>query len=177
MKPYVGDLSILGVNQLKLARRSMRPDEQVRFCLRAPVGQALVALDERLLIVKAEFLAAVRRSRVVSVEYLDVAGVEFNQKLTSGTIDIHVATRSGDRREKMAYSFQVGRPFKIYQPMVRQLRELSVAAKLGTLHDHPVQNDAAAELVQKLTELHHAGVLTDLEFIAAMHRTYAAETP
>src|SRR5438105_12481657 len=76
------DLSTLGKRERALVEQQLTPGEQVRFCIVGNNGQAIVALTERMLVVKKGFMAGASfGGRATSFNYSDVGAVQVNTGL------------------------------------------------------------------------------------------------
>jgi len=73
-----------------LLERNMNEDERIRFGIEGMDGQLIVALDERLLVVKPGFVKGKDFDGLVtSIFYSDVTDIEIKAGLTNQMIKIH----------------------------------------------------------------------------------------
>ena len=76
-------------------------EERVEFCLRGDLNHSLVALDDRLLIVKRGFHAGTTfGSLVTTIYYRDVTGIQLHTFLLSGWIEISSPSFQGRERKR-----------------------------------------------------------------------------
>ncbi len=187
-----GGVEVLSNKLRKLAQQNMSEDENVRFCLLSPSGiggwsQAIVALDDRLLVIKPGMAAmATFGARVTSFYYRDITGIEVNTGLVQGVIEINTPSYQGTAqkdfwsvRDNSKDPFQVTnclpiskRDLKDYRPYIDRLRTIIREAKHGQATPPPPHqsgNTLSSEL-EKLVSLRDSGVLTDEEFQQAKKR-------
>jgi len=90
MAALVGtDLTVLNRKVRALVEKYIRPAENVRFCLVGTGGQSIVALDDRLLVVKTGFMAgATFGGRATSFDYADISEIGVNTGLMNGTLEV-----------------------------------------------------------------------------------------
>jgi hypothetical protein len=167
-----GALDELGGKLRKLADRALEPGERVLFCIPGTRGQALVALDRRLLVVKAGAPAGRAFGGIAaSHRYADITEIS----LTVGEVN-SVIRISGPRprtREWWQWSASHDDPLRApdalllpssavdaCRPYVERLRELVAEARS---EGAPV---LVAEL-ERLAALHASGALSDEEFARA----------
>jgi hypothetical protein len=177
------DLSILNGKTRALVEGNMQPDERVRFCLVGNIGQSIVALDDRLIVAKAGFMAgATFGGRATSFNYSDITGIQVNTGLMKGTIEIHTpglgATKASDywSTDKNEDPFKLPNTIPIakanlgqYQPRLDELRALVAAARTPRNEASASSTDLAGQLAQ-LKQLLDAGALSSEEFDAAKKR-------
>jgi hypothetical protein len=73
----------------KLAEQNMAEGESIEFAILGTPKQAIVALQDRLLIIKHGYLAASSfGGKVTSIDYRDVTGVEVKKNMATGIIEI-----------------------------------------------------------------------------------------
>ena len=94
-----GGPEVLTKKLRRLAEQHMGEGESIEFCLRTSDpfwAQAIVALDDRLLIIKPGLMAgATFGARVTSFYYRDINGIEVNTGLLSGVIEINTPSYQG----------------------------------------------------------------------------------
>ena len=79
----------------------MSEDEQVLFCLRGSLSHSLIALEERLLIVKPGFHAGTTfGSLVTTFYYQDLTGIQVHTFLVTGWIEISSPSFQGRERKR-----------------------------------------------------------------------------
>jgi len=157
--------------------------DEVRFALRGLNGQAIVALQDRLLIIKPGISAgALGGARVTTFYYRDITGVEANTGLLTGVIEINTPAFPGtatkdywslgkDRDPRLLSNcVPIDRPgLKAYKPYLDQLRQWIREAKQETTGSRPSTASLSVEL-EKLASLKESGVLTEEEFQQAKQR-------
>ena len=75
-----------------LLELNMNEDERIRFGIEGMDGQLILALDERLLVVKPGFVrGADFGGLVASIYYSDISGIEVRPSLTNWMIKIHTS--------------------------------------------------------------------------------------
>lgn len=171
-----GGINCLTPKNKKLVEDNIHAGESVDFCLVGSGGQALVALEHRLLILKSGFMAgATFGQRVSSFYYRDITGVEVNTGLLNGVIEVCTPSYEGTRQKdfwsmdkdrdpwKVSNCLPIVKPdLKMYQPYLERLR-----AKIADSKHAPVASQAPTDVgaeLEKLAGLHARGVLTDDEF-------------
>jgi hypothetical protein len=181
------DMSILRPKERALAQQNMREGERVRFCLVGVQGQSLVALDDRLLIVKTGFMSgATLGGRATSFGYADISAIQVNTGMATGTLEVHSpglgATKGSDywSMNKNEDPYKLPNTIPIakaslaqYQPYLDQLRSLIDRAKRPSAPSS--STDIAGQLTQLKTLL-DAGALTPGEFDAAKTRVFGGAT-
>ena len=173
-----GDIGILHKKVRKLVEENIGDGETVEFCLVGEGKQSIVALNDRLLIIKPGFMAgATLGARATTFYYRDIISIEVNTGALMGVIEITTPSYQG-AKEKDYWGRGDRDPYKIsncipiakrnlkeYQPYLTKLRTKIEQAK--QLHPastvSPSQGNLASEL-EKLGSLWKSGVLTDEEF-------------
>ncbi len=186
-----GGVEVLNKKLRKLAEQNMGEDESIEFCLLSQSGvggwsQVIVALDERLLVIKPGMAAgATFGARVTSFYYRDITGIEINTGLLQGVIEINTPSYQGTAqkdywnvRDQNKNPFLVTnclpiskRDLKHYKPYIDKLRTMIREAKQERVTPLPPQggNNLSSEL-DKLASLKASGVLTEEEFQQAKKR-------
>jgi hypothetical protein len=152
----------------KFARQHMSEDESVEFYLLGTNSQGIVALKDRLLVIKPGWEAgAAFGARVTSFHYADITGIEFNTGMLMGVLEINTPAYQGTpgkdywsigkdrdpRRVTNCIPIKKGN-LKHYQPYLDRLRAMVREAKQGTGTPSPAKaaNDLGSEL-EKLASL------------------------
>ena len=181
--PVVGNLEILNSRERKLAEENLNPGEKVLFCLVGSFDQALVALEERLLIIKVGIMAgAAFGGRVTSFHYKDITGIEVNTGLINGVIEISTPSYQATEEKDWWSTDRDRAPAKLsnclpickanlkeYQPYLEKLRAQIREAKRTAVAIEKDSEDLVSQ-IEKLTKLYQAGALTQEEFQVAKKR-------
>jgi len=161
----------------------MRPDEDVRFCLRGDLGHALVCLDDRLVILKAGFHAGTTfGAMAATIFHQDVTGIQLRMHFVSGWIEISSPSFQGRERKhtrqprssdrdvyKLPNCVPISRRHvEAFRGPLAELRQLVAESKL-----RPAVGSVATEL-ERLAALRRCGVLDEQEFLAAKSRVLEA---
>ena len=81
--------------------RHVSPQEQMLFCLRGSLSHSLVALEERLLVVKPGFHAGTTfGSLVTTFYYQDLTGIQVHTFLLTGWIEVSSPSFQGRERKR-----------------------------------------------------------------------------
>lgn len=181
MKYVSEDLSILKGRTRRVAEENVGSD-RVLFCLLGCFNQALIALEDRLLIVKSGFMAgALGGARTVTFHYQDITAIEMVTGVLTGVIEIGTPSYKLSTERDWWSTHPDRDPAKAnnclpifkeavkqYQPYVERLRQLIRAAKAPAVQAAPPAG-LTTEL-EKLASLHESGVLTDEEYSRAKER-------
>jgi hypothetical protein len=98
---FVGGTEILSRRVRREVERHVSEDERVLFCLRGSLSHSLVALEERLLIVKPGFHAGTTfGSLVTTFYYQDVTGIQLHTFLVTGWIEVSSPSFQGRERKR-----------------------------------------------------------------------------
>jgi len=174
-----GNIEILHKKVKKVLDENINQDEKVLFCLVGAFKQSLIALTNRLLIIKTGHMADVPfGARTGSIMYKDITGIETH---VSGGLSlevpyIEILTPSYDSNTKINPAKNLNcLPFNYrqrdeYLAQVKKLEKLIMEAKQGEI---PEQNKGKEDIVSKierLAALYKDGALTEDEFQAAKKR-------
>jgi hypothetical protein len=100
-KDFVGGTEILSRRVLREVERHVSEDERILFCLRGSLSHSLIALEERLLIVKPGFHAGTTfGSLVTTFYYQDVTGIQLHTFLVAGWIEVSSPSFQGRERKR-----------------------------------------------------------------------------
>jgi hypothetical protein len=186
-RPKVGDPSILGRRSQKELSRHTIPEEEILFCLRGDLAHALIALNDRLIILKTGFHAGTTfGSLVTTIFYCDVTGIQMHTHLLSGWIEVSSPSFQGRERKharqprwsdrdvyKLPNCVPIHKWYAAqYQPALAVLRGRVAAAKDGA----ELPQSIVGEL-ERLATLHQAGSLSDEEFARAKNLLLAVPVP
>jgi hypothetical protein len=185
-----GGPEVLNNKLRELARQNMSDDENIQFCLVSPSelggwSQAIVALDDRLLLIKPGLVAgATFGGRVTSFYYRDITGIEVNAGLLYGVIEINTSSYQGTtQKDFWSIGDRDKNPFKVtnalpimkfglkhYRPYIDRLRQMIRTAKQGEVMPPPQSSGSLSSELEKLASLRASGILTDEEFQQAKRR-------
>lgn len=174
------DLSILSGRTRRAAEENVG-NERIRFVLKGLYGQALIALETRILIVKPGFSAGVTGGvRVTSFNYADITTIEINRGLLFGVIEIGTPsynlsqsrdfwTWHPDKNPAQANNCLPVDRFLLqeFMPYIEELRQLVAQFKTNKPSAEPSPKESLAREIEKLAELYTRGMLSDEEFKAA----------
>jgi hypothetical protein len=161
---------------------ALEENEQSLFCVRASAGQAIVALRDRLLLVKTgPGSASPIRPKVVAFRYDEIAAISIEVGEVNSVIEI-VPLHGRPRREWWHSWIAFEDPLRaattlvvrtdelqLYEPGVQRLRTLVDASREPS---HPTassgtgirpESDLVSSL-ERLSALHAAGAISDDEF-------------
>ena len=100
-KQVVGGLEILSRRVRREVERQISPHENVLFCLRGSLNHSLIALEERLIIVKPGFHAGTMWGTLtMTFYYQDVTGIQLHTFLMSGWIEVSSPSFQGRERKR-----------------------------------------------------------------------------
>jgi len=161
-------------------------DETVVFCLRGDLSHSLIALEDRLLIVKPGFHAGTTfGSLVTTIYYGDVTGIQSHTFLLSGWIEISSPSFQGRERKRNRQPRTSDRDvYKLpncvpiykrsvpqYGPNLERLRTLVAATK----ESQPSGSSLATEF-ERLEALRTRGTISDDEFATAKELVLAEQS-
>jgi hypothetical protein len=167
-----GDVSALGKKSSKALAANKRDDEEVVFCICGLNDQSIVALDDRLLVIKPGMVAgAAFGAKVTSFNYSDIRGVEVERHIMRAYIEISSAGFEARPKERDRYKEPNCIPvnsgsLNAFKPYLDQLSARISDAKKAPATTGAAANGLVGELA-KLSALRDGGALTDEEFTAA----------
>ena len=180
------DLSILDKKERKAAETAIHENDVVKFVLKSTGGQGLVALADRVIIVKTGFMAgATFGDRVTSIPYQDVSSIQVNKGMVNATIAILAAGFGATNPGDFFSSGKNDDPWKLpnclpanksllkeFEPFLSELRTMVAASKSGSSAGggFSAQAPDMASQLARLAELHAQGMLSEEEFVAAKMR-------
>ncbi len=170
----------------KLVERNMTEGENVEFVIAGAPNQVIVALQDRVLVVKHGYMAgATFGGKVTSFDYKDITGVEIQSGMFTAVIEISSPSYQGTRAVSHFAARKVNTPHYLenciplgprdldrQKPEIDTLRAKIRAAKQEQATPSPNAASGigiAAEL-ERLLALKDSGVLTDEEFERAKER-------
>jgi len=172
--PVVGGRDVLSGRVAKVVDAHVGPDEHVVACLRGDLNHSLVALEERLLIVKPGYHAgSTFGASVTTIYYGDVTGIQVHTFLRSAWIEVSSPSFQGRERKRNRHPRTSDRDvYKLpncvpmakkrlgeCQPFLAELRRLVQGAKAP----HAGSGALLAEL-EGLARLRDAGAISAEEF-------------
>jgi hypothetical protein len=185
-RPVVGGPEVLGRRLRRELDLNTHPGEPPLFCMRGTVGNALVCLDDRLLILKRGFAAGATFGAIsATIYYRDVTGIQVGRHLLSGWVEIHSPSfQGGDRKRTPQHSAHYDafrrpnylpirrRGASAYQPALAELRRLVADAKLERAR--PIR---VIESLERLAMLRRRGDIDDREYELAKARILRETAP
>jgi len=183
-----GGAEVLGNRLRTLALPHMSEGESIQFCLLSKKvrgwNQAIVALTDRLLMLKPGFVAgATFGPRVISFYYRDITGIEINTGLINGVIEINTPSYQGNgQKDIWNIKNEDKNPYKVtnclpilrkylkeYKPYIDMLRAMERAAKQERVASSPPRCESSlySEL-ENLASLRASGALVELEKLASV---------
>jgi len=190
MKPskrVAGGAEVLSNELRKLVQSHIGEGESIKFCLLSGNGgwnQAIVALTDRLLMLKPGFMAEdTFGPRVISFYYRDITSIEVNTGLINGVIEINTPSYQGNGQKGLwNFKNEDKDPYKVtnclpiskkclkeYKPYIDMLRAMERAAKQERVASSPPRSESSlySEL-ENLASLRASGVLAELEKLASV---------
>jgi hypothetical protein len=160
--------------------------DDVKLCIQGTNSQAIVALQERLLVIKPGWEAAATfGARVTSFYYQDITGIEVNTGLLMGVIEINTPAYQGTATKDYWSSITDKDPHRLsncipiakthlaeYKPYIAELERLVREAKEGSRTPTSPASGGGGILadLERLAELHTSGALTEEEFQQAKRK-------
>jgi hypothetical protein len=181
-RPLVGGAEVLSRRLRRELEVSTQSGEQIHFCLRGELGNALVCLDDRLLILKRGFHAGTTfGAMTATIFYPDVTGIQVRMHLVSGWIEISSPSFQGSDHRGRARSQGAGssvfkqpncvpvsrRHVGAYREALAELRRLVAVSKLE-------QHNGLVDQLERLATLRQRGLLDEREFSAAKSKLVEA---
>jgi hypothetical protein len=176
-KAVVGGPEILTPRVLREVEAHVAQEERVLFCLRGSLSHSLVALENRLLIVKPGFHAGTTfGSLVTTFYYQDVTAIQLHTFLLTGWIEVSSPSFQGRERKrnrqprssdrdvyKLPNCIPISkRHVRTYQPALAQLRaRIEFCKRYGRVASDPPPLLGSLE---RIADLRRAGALTDAEY-------------
>lgn len=177
--PVAGDADVLDRSVRKALLRALEGDERPLFCVRAPAGQAIVALSRRLLIVKSGPSSTSLGAKVAGYRYDEIAAISIQPGEVNSVIEV-APLRGRPRREWWHSWIAFEDPLKAattvvvptgdledYEVVVERLRALverSRGRSRSAEATAAADDDDLVPSLERLSALHAAGALTDAEF-------------
>jgi hypothetical protein len=168
------------------AQQNMSDGESIEFYILGASSQAIVALKDRLLVIKPGWMAeAAFGARVTSFYYRDINGIKVDTGLVMGVIEINTPSYQGTQEKdywshknkdrdprKVTNCLPISKTdLKRYKPHIDRLSTMIRAAKHEGIVQLPAQDSSSlsAEL-EKLASLRELGALSEEEFQQAKRR-------
>jgi hypothetical protein len=180
-------LDVISQKARKHIEPHLAPDENVLIVLVGGSNQSLVALDNRLMIVKPGFMAgATLGAKVTSFPYRDISALEVNTHMLTAVVEVIAPGYDGRQptsywsRDKNQDPFKLSncvptnkKGVQLWQPYLEKIRAKIAEAKhppaIAQPQSAPTQDGLVAEL-ERLQSLKQSGALTDAEFEQAKAR-------
>jgi len=174
-RQVVGGVEILSKRVRRELERHVAGHEQVLFCVRGKLSHSLIALEERLLIVKPGFHAGTTFGSVVTtVYYQDVTGIQVHTFVLSAWIEVGSPSFQGRERKR-------NHPPSSADRDVYRLPNCVPISKRGLAqcHDALVQLRDRVEFSKRHTRLviDQPPLIASLERIADLRRSGALSEP
>jgi hypothetical protein len=176
-KQVVGGVEVLSRRVRREVERQVSEYEQVVFCLRGSLNHSLIALDERLLIVKPGFHAGTTFGTLTTTFYYpDVTGIQLHTFLFTGWIEVSSPSFQGRERKRNSQPRSSDRDvYKLpncipiakrrveaYHEALARLRERIEAAKRqlpGSAEAPPL-----IASLERIANLRRSGALSETEY-------------
>ena len=189
MAKILGDRSRLHKKCNAELDANLAPGETVQVVIAGPSNQAVIGTDRRVFACKKGFMAgATFGAEMTSWDYRNLVGVQLHTGMMSGAVVLQAPGQTGTKTSawgqgdgdpyKAPNAIPLKRPYDDAKAGVAALRKLVEAAHRAHLPSAPpavpdhVANSLVDEL-QKLADLHQAGVLSEDEFTMAKARLLA----
>jgi hypothetical protein len=173
----VGGREILSRRVRREVELQVSDHENVLFCLRGSLGHSLVALDERLLIVKPGFHAGTTFGTLTTTFYYqDVTGIQLHTFIVTGWIEVSSPSFQGRERKRNRQPRSSDRDvYKLpncipiakrrvgeYHEALGQLRERIEFCKRSSRPSTEAQPLIAS--LERIANLRQNGALSELEY-------------
>jgi len=179
MAYFTGGLDILPSKVRRVAEQQIGESEELQFCLLGDHKQSLIALGDRIIIIKPGFLAGAAFGEVVSsFRYDEIKGIDVNTGLLISFVEFRTKKMGGKAKGFWASKPQDD-PMKApnclpihknylseYQPYLDKIRLFSKKKQSEGMSS---SEDMVGKL-EKLSSLHSSGVLSDAEFERAKQK-------
>lgn len=176
-KNVVGGTEVLSSRVQREVERHVSPHERVLFCLRGNLGHSLIALEERLMIVKPGFHAGTTfGSLVTTFYYQDVTGIQVHTFLFAGWIEVSSPSFQGRERKKNRQPRTSDRDvYKLPNCVPISKRDVDkYGAALGRLRERIEHSKRYGRVttepppvvgsLERIADLRRAGALSDPEY-------------
>ena len=181
----IGQNGTLSSKAIRIIEENIPQSEKALFCLLGNFKQAIVALTERLIVIKSGFVAgATFGERVTSFRYKDITSIEVNTGVLNGVIEICTPSYQGTKQKDWWSMSRDRDPMKIsnclpiakadlkyFRPFLNELEKMITDAKASK--NRPIQNlaeqDIASQL-EKVAQLYKSGALSKEEFESSKRR-------
>jgi len=170
-KQGVGGIEILSRRVRREVERQLSEHENVLFCLRGSLAHSLVALDERLLIVKPGFHAGTTFGTLTTTFYYqDVTGIQLHTFILTGWIEVSSPSFQGRERKRNRQPRSADRDvYKLPNCVPISKR------RVGQCHDALRQLRERIEFCKRYSRLSSKAppLISSLERIASLRRSGA----
>lgn len=166
-------MSPLGKKELSLVQSNVGESEEILGIVIGNFGQAIVATETRVLVVKTGLMAGQSfGGKATSFDYGNIVGIEVRTGFTQGEFELlsgglvsHQGNRNKDRIKVSESPNGLVFPkvdAPIFQAMATKIREMTAKSHAGTQGTATVES--IPDTIKKLAELHKDGILSDEEF-------------
>ncbi|MHB1243218.1 MAG: SHOCT domain-containing protein [Gaiellaceae bacterium] len=192
----VGGPEILSGRVRRALERHTPAGESPLFCLKGDFDHSLIALNDRLLIIKAGVFAGTTfGARVATIYYKDITGIEVNTGLLNCVVEIATPSYPSIGKKSVWFGGKTSKNdlfnrdphtesntipvmrfnLKKWQPYLEQLRAVITDAKgrPAELTHAAASAPSIGTQLKELVELRDSGVLDDEEFAQAKARVLA----
>jgi hypothetical protein len=183
-----GGAEVLSNRLRTLVQPHISEGESIQFCLLSKkvrgLNQAIVALTDRLLMLKPAFMAEdTFGPQVISFYYRDITSIEVNTGLINGVIEINTPSYLGNGHKGLwNFRNEDKDPYKVtnclliskkglkeYKPYIDMLRAMERAAKQErVVSSSPRSKSSLYSELENLASLRASGVLPELGKLASL---------
>jgi hypothetical protein len=175
-------LDVLSAKTRKHVDPALRDGEKIVAVVKGDFDQAIVALDTRLVIVKAGFMAGTAfGAKVTSFDYRNITAIEVNKKMVTAVIEVIAAgyqgvqdtswwtNHGGQSASATSNCLPISRAAAdAAEPAIAAIRER--IARAHNPSTAQASTSGIADELTKLAELHKQGILSAVEFESAKER-------
>lgn len=177
-------LDILHKKVLELVRQNVSANDELLFVLVGTDNQSLIALQDRILIVKIGLLAGTAfGGRATTFYYRDITSIEINTGWISGVLEILTPSYAGGvqkdfwnrGRDRDPFKASNCIPFpknglKIWQPYIDLIRKKISESRISPTNSTSSTSTDIASQLEKLSNLKSSGALTADEYQKAKNK-------
>ena len=175
----VGQDRVLSDKAIKAIEENINKEEKVLFCLVGNSNQTMIALEDRLLVIKTWLEAGETfGSKTTSFRYKDITSIEVNTGAINGVIEICTPSFQGTSQKDYLAISRDRNPFKVsnclpffkydlknFRPYLSYLEKkiTSPEVSVDRFSQDVAEQDIATQL-EKVTQLFKSGALSKKEF-------------